>query len=113
MTRVVFHVAHTLAVQEEEPEVLFDHLACSLLTPPTLQLSPLICGWGSSLQSLDLSGCHFRSSTFVDQASRMMVMERLVLREARGDALMEVVGGAIVSGCCMLSVPVIIYICSG
>lgn len=64
-----------------------------------LQLSPLVCGfWGSSLQSLDLSGCHFLSNTFADRASCMIAMERLVLREAKGDTLKQVVGGLSVWG---------------
>jgi hypothetical protein len=96
VTRFFFHVAHTLAVQEEEPEVQppdrFGMSSEPKASP--LQLAPLVCGfWGSSLQSLDLSGCHFLSNTFADQASCMMAMERLVLREARGDTLQQVVGG--------------------
>ena len=62
---------------------------------PPLQLSPLIvCQWGSSLKSLDLSGCSFGgSSVLAEQAHRMTALKRAVLNHAKGDALLQVVRG--------------------
>jgi hypothetical protein len=57
------------------------------------QLSQLICGWGGSLESLDMSGCDFRSSTFADDAFRMVAVKRLILRGAKGEHLIPVVRG--------------------
>jgi hypothetical protein len=58
-------------------------------------LSPLVCQWGDSLESLDLSGCNFVSRTLIDRASCMVVLKRLALRHAKGgDILVDVVGGS-------------------
>jgi len=99
-----FHIGHTLAVQEDEPmvEPIFSESLhfpfLQRLTTPQLQLSQLILGWGNSLESLDLSGCCFRSSTFVDHARCMVAMKRLILRHAKGEPLVQVVRGHGIGG---------------
>jgi hypothetical protein len=40
-----------------------------------------------------MSGCDFRSSTFADDAFRMVAVKRLILRGAKGEHLIPVVRG--------------------